>query len=220
MTDTNPEIDYYRAVEDLFAALRGVHHVLSPKDFQLLRSWWREQVPMTAVTAGVTEVFAKRRDRGEDDPVTSLSYCRHAVARHAKRLAEMSVGAEGTPVQEPPPVAEAIEGMAARLREVAAKTRSDFPAVADVCDAMAGQVESSADMPLAMLEEHLFALETLLLAGCWRALPGPDRDEIDRDSAAGADASGASGKALERTRIALRDRGLRRRLGLPRLALP
>jgi hypothetical protein len=218
--EATPELDYYRAVEDLFASLRGVAHVLSPKDFQLLRSWWRDQVPMTAVTAGVTEVFARRSDRGERDPVTSLSYCRHAVARHARRLAEMRVGAETEPEEETVPVTEIAAGLAARLRAAAGSVRDAVPAVADVCDAIAAQVEGSADMPLAVLEEHLFALETLLLAGCWKALPDRDRCEIERESADQAAASGASGKALERTRVALRDRQLRRRLGLPRLELP
>ncbi len=218
--ETTPELDYYRAVEDLFASLRGVAHVLSPKDFQLLRSWWRDQVPMTAIAAGVTEVFARRSERGESDPVTSLGYCRHAVARHAKRLAEMRVGAETGPEEETVPVAEVTAGLAARMRAAAGSARDAMPAVAEVCDGVAAQVEASADMPLAVFEEHLFALETLLLAGCWKALSEGARCEIERESADQAAASGASGKALERTRVALRDRELRRRLGLPRLELP
>lgn len=219
MPESDAELEFYRAVEDLFATLRGVPHVLSPKDFQLLRSWWRDQVPMTAVTAGVTEVFAKRRDRGEGDPVVSLSYCRHAVSRHAKRLAEMRVGAETAPGVEPVAVAEATAALSARLRGAAQTHHRDLPAVADVCNAMSDQVLRGAEMPLSLLEEHLFSLEALLLAGCWKALPEPDRAAIDRESAEAAAASGASGKALERTRIALRDRALRRRLGLPRLDL-
>jgi hypothetical protein len=216
---SDAELDYYRAVEDLFAALRGVHHVLSPKDFQLLRSWWREQVSMTAITAGVTEVFARRRARGEEDPLVSLSYCRHAVARHARRLAEMRVGAESQPVEEPERVAEAVSALAAEMRRVAGDVSGDLPAVAKVCADMADQIECSSDMPAAMLEQHLFALESLLLAGCWAALPESEREVIDQTSAREAAASGASGEARERTRVALRDRALRRRLGLPRLEL-
>ena len=47
------ELEYYRAVEDLFATLRGVPHIISPKDFQLLREWWRDEVPLSAVRAGI-----------------------------------------------------------------------------------------------------------------------------------------------------------------------
>jgi hypothetical protein len=218
--ESDVELEYYRAVEDLFAALRGVPHVLSPKDFQLLRTWWREQVPLTAVTAGITEVFAKRRDRGEDDPVVSLSYCRHAVSRHARRLAEMRVGEEERPPEGSGSVSEAVAELAAGLRRTADTVSDRWPAVAEVCGSMAEQVARSADMPAAVLEQHLYALESLTLAGCWAALPEAEREAIEASSADEAAASGASGEALERTRVALRDRALRRRLGLPRLELP
>ena len=42
MGTSEDELRYYRTVEDLFATLRGVPHVLSPRDFQLLRTWWRD----------------------------------------------------------------------------------------------------------------------------------------------------------------------------------
>jgi len=51
-SDDELELEYYRAVEDLFATLRGVPHVISPKDFQLLREWWRDEVPLVAVDEG------------------------------------------------------------------------------------------------------------------------------------------------------------------------
>ncbi len=54
MTDPDEaEIAYYRAVEDHFAALRGTPFLFSPKDFALLRRWWREGVPLAAVLAGI-----------------------------------------------------------------------------------------------------------------------------------------------------------------------
>ena len=57
MNDEDPELAYYRSVEDLFATLRGTPHTLSPRDFQLLRGWWRDEVPLAAVVTGLTEVF-------------------------------------------------------------------------------------------------------------------------------------------------------------------
>src|SRR5512135_3596651 len=86
------ELAYYRAVEDQFAALRGTTFIFSPKDFALLRSWWTAGVPLAAVLAGIGEVWERRRER-DGDPVSSLSYCRHAVARHARRLAAAHEGA-------------------------------------------------------------------------------------------------------------------------------
>ncbi len=115
--DESLELEYYRAVEDLFATLRGVPHVISPKDFQLLREWWRDEVPLAAVRAGITEVFARRRERGELDPVVSLSYCRHAVRKHAQRLAEMLVGASDDGASPPPDPKPDLEALATDLRD-------------------------------------------------------------------------------------------------------
>ena len=92
------EAAYYRAVEDHFAALRGTVFIFTPKDFALLRGWFREGVPLGAVIAGIDEAFERRRGEGAD-PVSSLSYCRHAVTRHARRLAAAHVGG---PADAPP----------------------------------------------------------------------------------------------------------------------
>ena len=32
--DDSPELAYYSAIEDLFATLRGVPHIISPNEFQ------------------------------------------------------------------------------------------------------------------------------------------------------------------------------------------
>ena len=73
MPETEEELAYYREIEDFFAAMRGVPHIVSPKDFQLLRGWWRDRIPLAAVAAGISEVFARRRDRNDRDPVVSLT---------------------------------------------------------------------------------------------------------------------------------------------------
>ncbi len=214
------ELAYYRAVEDLFATLRGVPHLLSPKDFQLLRTWWREGVPLDAVTAGISEAFARRRERGEATDVLSLGYCRHAVREQARRLAEMRVGSE--------PSADtatadrrrgALAGIADDLRRAAADRATDLPRVAALLEAFAGQVDAVAELPEAAWDEQLFSLESSLLPACLDALPGGAREEIEETSRSEAAASGATGEALRRTALAMRDRELRRRLGLPRLEL-
>ena len=220
MPETDDELTFYRDVEDFFATIRGVPHLLSPKDFQLLRSWWREQVPLAAVTGGISEAFARRRDRGDVDPVVSLGYCRHAVARHAKRLAEMRAGQhlEGSgAAPEAPRRTPAV--LAGELRTAAAGLGDARLSVARAILTIADQVEAASDLPLPMLDEHLCALESVLLAVCWRALPEPEQERIEHNSAAAAAASGATGDALGRTRRAIRDRELRRVLGLPRLEL-
>jgi hypothetical protein len=218
MADDERELAYYRSIEDLFATLRGVPHVLSPRDFQLMRAWWRDDVPLQAVATGVTEVFARRRERGDDEPVVSLGYCRHAVRSHARRLAEMRVGEQREARPETGAgVAESLENLTSKLTEAADRTRSARPAVAAVLERFVPQVQNSATLPVRDLEEHLFALESALLGACLGALD--EKTIIDIERRTRAEVAAATPEAEERAFRALRDRLLRDLLGLPRLEL-
>ncbi|HSL16833.1 MAG TPA: hypothetical protein VLB51_02915 [Methylomirabilota bacterium] len=219
MDRPDPELEYYRRVEDLFASLRGAPHILSPRDFQLLRQWWRDGVPMAAVVTGLTEVFAKARERGDDDPVASLSYCRHSVRRQARRLAEMHTGAgDGDRPPAPPTDPARARTLVAALEAVAAAQGDARPAVAEAVRRTGRQVATAVEeLPPELLDEHLFALETELLEACWAALPAGDRDAIDGRTSEEAAATTGTDEARRRSRRALRDRELRRLLELPRL---
>lgn len=218
--DDDRERAYYRAVEDFFATVRGVPHVLSPRDFQLLREWWRDDVPLAAVRSGITEVFARRRERGDAEPIVSLSYCRHAVRSHARRAAEMQVGAphEGVVPTAVDPLVR-LGSLSSRLANVASGLRSAEPRAAEVIEGFAAAVKAAAEVPAPLLEEHLFALESALLANCLEALSGSRRDALDERARTEAETTAATDEARERTFRALRDRLLREELGLPRLEL-
>lgn len=209
------EIEYYRAVEDHFALLRGTPFLFSPKDFAFLNQWWREGVPLGAVLAGLAEVFERRRERG-DDPVSSLAYCRHAVARHAKRLRAARVGE--------PETASGIE-VGERLRQLAAAVHGAAEAaattpIAAVLSELARAMESlPANGSAAALDEALSRLEAAVLDSAYDLLPPPLRERVDgtlEQELAGID---LAGDARGRTRRALRRRAVREALGLPRLEL-
>jgi len=219
VTEDAKELAYYSAVEDLFAALRGVPHIISSKDFQLLREWWRDEIPLSAVRAGITEVFARHRERGETDPVVSLSYCRHAVRRHARRAAELQVGASGDGAASSLDPRAGIDALAKDLSAAGARLRSEKPRVAKALAGIAATVETASELPVAVLEEHLFALESALLAACLDALDERERQSIERRARDEAEATAATPEARERAFRALRDRLLRSELGLPRLEI-
>jgi hypothetical protein len=214
------EAGYYRTVEDFFAALRGAPHQLSPKDIQLLRGWWREGVPLHAVTSGIAETLARRRERGDQDPVVSLSYCRHAVKARARELGEMAAGADAWPAEpDSSAVGEAVAELARGLEIAATGLPSTHTAVAAAIRTVAASIRGAAELPPATAEQHLFALETALLEACWRALPAEETTRLDGSAHQTAAASGATGEALARTQRAMRDRALREHLALPRLEL-
>ncbi len=208
---------YYRAVEDHFARLRGTPFLVSPRDFALLRSWWDEEVPLAAVLNGISEVMERRRERGEA-PVSSLRYCRHAVAANARRLAAAVPGGE--------PAAPAEVDAGAVLRRLsaavgeAARRWGAAPAVASELDRLARAVATlPPDTPAAALDEALARLEVGALPAVAAALGAEARAELEarvgRDMA-GLDLDEA---ATGRTRRALEARHLREILGLPRLEL-
>lgn len=214
------ELEYYRSIEDFFASLRGVPHILSTADFELMRTWWRDGVPLSAVRAGIAEVFARRRDRGDNGEIVSLRYCRHGVREQAERIAEMRVGdgeemAEGTEDE----AAAAVDSIGGALRRIATGRRDSNPRLAEVISSIADSIEDLAELPPAAAGEHLFALETSLLAGCLEALETSERTRIEDRARELAEPSSATSDARERAFRAHRDRLVRELLELPRLEL-
>jgi len=213
------ELSYYRSVEDLFSSLRGTPHVLSPRDFQLLRSWWRDEIPLAAVASGLTEVFAKNREREDGNPVVSLSYCRHAVKRNAKRLAEMRTGqSETIPGEAMPESSGDCRLLVGALRQAADSHKKDRPGIAAVLIRMVSQVETAcSDLVAAMLDEFLFGLEVEMFHECWMALSEQEQRAIVAHVEKAVAGTSATDDARQRSTRALRDRELRLLLNLPRL---
>jgi hypothetical protein len=210
------ELAYYRAVEDHFAALRGTPFLFSPKDFALLRKWWQDGVPLGAVLAGIGEIWERRRER-EADPVSSLAYCRHAVARQAKRLAAARVGAApGSPTLN---VAGALQALAGSVGETAYAWR-EVPQVATVLRDLERAVATlpEASGPEA-LDQTLADLEFASLDALLGALPADRHEAIAFEVESELAGLGLAEAVRERTRHALQVKALRRLIGLPRLEL-
>ncbi len=218
MTVELDEAAYVRAVEDFFAAARGVQHFLSTKDTHLVLSWWEDGVPLAAVTAAIAEVFARRRERQEIDPTVSLTYCRHAVKKQAAHLAAMRAGTAPS-AADGGDTRAAVAALVAALDLAATAQRSLRPRVADLVVTVARQLEAAAELPPVALDDHLFSLASLLHDGCWEALAESERAALVAAAEAAAVASGASGEAVVRVARAMADRALRHHLGLPRLSL-
>ncbi len=213
------EVAYYRAVEDLFGRLRGMPHTLSPKDFQLLRSWWSEGVPLAAVASGITEVFMKKKDRGDADPVVSLTYCRHAVKRHAHELAAMRTGAVPGTRLATPEIERQLRQLADGLAAAAARLVDEYPPVAEAIEACRRDLETMTPPGEAEAESLLLSLEASLLEACFDALDPGEREEIERVARELAPTDALDPAQRMRVLRAYRDRELRKRFSLPRLEL-
>lgn len=211
---TPEELAYYRTIEDRFGQLRGTPFLFRPKDFSLLRTWWTNRVPLAAVLAGMQEVFDRRRESG-GEPVSSLAYCRHAIARHAKRLAPIA----DAPVA--PPAGDALARLAAEVR-VAAVRWTGMVGVVTGLESLAKTLETlPAEADPAALEDALGRLEAGALEGLVRVLPDEAAAGIAVTVAAAMQGVGEGTDAATRARMerAVRLRAVRECLGLPRMEL-
>lgn len=210
------ELAYYRAVEDLFARLRGTPFLLTPKDFALLRRWWQEAVPLAAVAAGVAEVFERSRERGAD-PVSSLAYCRHAVQRHARRLAVAAAGAER--VSETVDVAAAVARLVAEVRAAAARRQSEAGVAAALVSLASALETVPASAAPAAVDELLGRLELAIVEALFGALAPADRATVEAQVAGELAGIDLAPEIRARSERALRLRAVRELIGLPRLEL-
>lgn len=217
MTDPDAaEIAYYRAVEDHFASLRGTPFLFSPKDFALLRRWWREGVPLVAVLAGIAEAWERRRGRGED-PVSSLAYCRHAVASHAKRLMAARTGAAAAvPV---PDTAAALAALVAAVAQAQARWDAEAAVRAVLEDLGRAVASVPPEVEPAAIEKALAELEFGALDALARALPPAAQRALEVEVGESVERLGLAPEVRERTRRALLIKAVRRLVGVPRLEL-
>lgn len=210
------ESAFYQAVEDAFCRLRGTPFLFSPKDFHLLRSWWLAQVPLAAILAGLGEVFARKAGEG-GEAVASLYYCRHAVQRHARRLATARVGAENG--EESPDPAARLAELAAMVIDVAGRWRHWPPLARALGDLGAAVASVPVSALPAEVDATLAHLEQGVLTGLSSLLPDEMRQRLEDDVSrqlAGMDLEDEVGR---RTRAAVRLREIREAVGLPRLEL-
>ena len=210
------EVAYYRAVEDHFARLRGTLFLFSPKDFALLRGWWKEAVPLAAVIAGIGEATTKKAER-DGDPVSSLAYSRYAVARHAKRLLAAATG--GTTGSASVDVPARLGAYVAAVREAAGRWHAD-PEVAAALGALADAVLTlPTDAPVAALDATAASLEASALDAVALAMPAAARLALEGAMKECEDAAGGSEQLTATARLAIRVRAVRDALSLPRLEL-
>jgi hypothetical protein len=206
---------YLRAIEDRFARLRGTPFLLRPKDMALMRRWWADGIPLIAVLAGMQEVFERRAEAG-NDPVSSLAYCGHAVARHARRLRRTAPSeTEGGGIDVGAALAELVAEIERSGREWEA-----VPALADGLRALADAIATvPTDAEPVAVDEALARLEIGGLEALEGSLP-PEQGARVADAVAAATASlGDDAATRRRTERAVRLRTLREVLGVPRLEL-
>lgn len=220
---------FFRALEDAFVRLRGAPLLLSPSDWQVAKSWRRDDVPLELVVGVMEKIFERQgASDGGRLAIRSLSYFRPAVAAAWKRIVEL----QGDPGTERAP--EAIDVTARIARLAAALDR----VVADATDGPAGEAAAldaakaraveglssalrSIDGDAEEAERQLFQLDRRMAR---RLLEGLDESHRKTIEASLEPAFSKLARRLpdDRRRETLErmvERYLRERLGLPVLSL-
>jgi hypothetical protein len=152
------------AVERHFTARSGTRHVLSPRDFLLLKGWHAAGVPLTTILAGIDRAFEV------EAAVASLAYCR--------RFVEAPLGPGEGRRAEPPatPAPAAGAALPAQLKALQAAVRAArAPAAFERAERLLAElidfVAVAHEPNRAYLGQKLAALDELVDAAALDALP-------------------------------------------------
>ena len=209
MTDrVTGETDYFRTIEDAFIELRGSPFLLSPSDWRLAQSWYRDGIPVELVIDAIRGVFERRAERGAGRKVQSLRYCAAGVEsawRDRLELGAPGVANEASSID----VAGRLEALAAALPvDLAARER------------WVQNIRGAGDGARAA-EERLMVLDDELMTACLQALGDQERSELAAEVEVSLAAVGrrSAPEVLEHDRQRLLRDAVRRRLGVPLLSL-
>lgn len=209
MTDrATGETDYFRTIEDAFIELRGSPFLLSPSDWRLAQSWYRDGIPIELVIGAIRTVFERRAERGAGRKVQSLRYCAAGVESAWRERLEL--GAPGA-------ASESFTiDVADRLRALAAALPSDLPARGR----WARSIRDAGDEARAV-EQRLTALDDELMSACLQALGGDERAELAAEVEVSLATVGrrSAPEVLEDDRQRLLRDAVRSRFGVPLLSL-
>ena len=206
---------YVEAVEGHLRARRGVDHILSPRDFALVRSWHQAGVPLATVLVGIDRAFD---DAGSD--VTSLAFCRRRVedlvAAGPRPERRPSPASEGVPLEEVARILQLLHDHLAPLRPLAGFFEPPLRKIREVQDLLAVASRPNWEYVRAKLREIDDDVSAAVLSAFSPAQLEEFRDEatraIERHRGRVAD------EALEDSKTRFTLQRAREKLGLPRVS--
>ncbi|REJ83358.1 MAG: hypothetical protein DWQ36_23870 [Acidobacteria bacterium] len=231
--ESSPRHEYFQRIEREFVDRRGAPLLLSPKDWQVIRGWHEQGIPLELVLRTVAELFEQRREAGKSPRVNSIAYCAPAVqsawrAAREMLLYEAPASPAGAPSERRSGSRLATDGSAGEharggsLAERLAALAAALPEALGERDVWRRRIEECGELgSIGDVEAALSALERDLLEQA-----GSDLD-AERSARVEAGVERAT-RQLERridagelrlARDSVRRQVLREVLGLPRLSL-
>ena len=167
---------FVEAVEAALRSRRGKEHVLSPRDFALVRGWHEAGVPLATVLVAIDAAF-------ERDPHTaSLAPCRRRVEELAAGTTRARLAARETERASLPEVAERLDALRERLEELPGRAAAlPLAELAELSDLVAVASRPNWDY----LRERLRRVDELVAGAAVESL-GPQEAAALREEAARA----------------------------------
>lgn len=218
MTEETVDSDrYFTEIEAHFAHRRGTPFLFSSKDWALMKSWHDEGVPLAIVLEAIDACFDSREKAGRKRTISSLSYCRHAVADIWAERRDQAVGGSGSVPEADP--RGALASVVASLREAAEEADPRYRAAFDATLEELHEL-AAASMSVPETEDRLVAAEQRLIAALLAAMPDEERSALVASVDSGlARYAIADGETRRKTREANLWRLVRRQVTVPRLSL-
>ena len=216
--ESSPEQDdYFLEIESHFAEQRGTPFVFSSRDWALMKAWKDEGIPLSIVIEAMDDCFEKRSKAPRKRVISSLSYCRHAVAEMWDERKNLHVG-DGDSMPETQALTRLTE-LVETLR-LAAAALGESPMGDHVLIAAERIRTIRPDDSTRRIEEMLIEIEEQLITATENAFPAAKlraiQEELSRQL---ADFQFPDDETRERTRKANLRRRLREELSIPRLSL-
>lgn len=197
--------EYFDEIEAHFAKRRGTQFIVTPKDWELMKKWSAEGIPLPIVIEAIDSVFDRNEAKALNRKINSLSYCRHAVKELWTERRELQVG-EGSATPE--------AGAEAMLEALASALEAT--GVAGEMPSRVRELVREGSVP--KIEERLIELEHELLDSILTSRPD-DARAIREDVARALAGTTLDEKTRARTEEANLRRLVRERFGLPRMTL-
>lgn len=232
---TEAEKDYFRSIEERFAARRGRPLILSPADVARATDWFRQGIPVEAVLEAI-EVHFERLARREREPrrAVTLAYLEDEVTDAWAGAKRRRLGSRPRTESEPALHALATRAEHARLAQALREAASRLAAGGDadlaaIVERALGKLEAKAELfdetaathDDERAEDHLRRLEKSMLDKAREAIGAEAAGQLEQQAAAAlaGKLERMDERARERAAAQLMDRSLRERLGVPRLSL-
>jgi len=213
---------YYEEVESYFVARRGSPLFITPSEWDLVRRWEQQGIPLSVVKEGIDRVFERPKTLLKP---RRLGYCRQTVEAAFRRFRESSLGGRaGGTAQDDSSASAHLTEVSSRLQDLAAawsETKSELSLLLERTAAAVRSLSERAEEAPGEVERELTALDGKLVVESEAVLGDAIREELRREAESSLE-SYRERMPEKIYRAALESgyrRRLRRKLGLPTLSL-